>query len=268
MKVDPFAAAIHSSFLPYLLYPPMSSPLPDYYAILGVAPSATSQEIREAYKKKSLQCHPDRFPQASEQERSRLTRQFQSCADAQYVLSNKERREEYDGLRRTRGFTSFAQGEEEKEQSSSANFFSSFFQQAAGSAFGAGAGAGNTSNTAANEEETHPNGQPRAEGVFGDVFEEMLRPEVHRVVPVWRWVGAASGAGLGFILLNIPGALGGAFVGSYMGKIRDAKGRSVGSVFMSLNQGQRAEVLVSIASGWTGPKLFMRQTGPTTDESV
>lgn len=43
--------------------------------------------------------------------------------------------------------------------------------------------------------------------MFGDVFEELLRPEVERVVPIWRWVGAASGAALGFIAGNLPGAV-------------------------------------------------------------
>lgn len=60
----------------------MSSPLPDYYGLLGVAPTATSQEVREAYKRASLQCHPDRFPNASAEEKQRLTTKFQSLADA------------------------------------------------------------------------------------------------------------------------------------------------------------------------------------------
>lgn len=76
----------------------------------------------------------------------------------------------------------------------------------------------------------------------------MLRPEVHRVVPLWKWIGSASGAGLGFIVANIPGAIGGAVLGNRLGAIRDAKGKSVGAVFMSLNQGQRAEVLKGLAA--------------------
>lgn len=60
----------------------MASPLPDYYALLGVPPGASAGEIREAYKKQSLRSHPDRFPNASTAEKERLTRKFQSLADA------------------------------------------------------------------------------------------------------------------------------------------------------------------------------------------
>ncbi|CAO1620423.1 unnamed protein product [Parajaminaea phylloscopi] len=209
----------------------MASPLPDYYSLLGVAPTATSSEIREAYKKQSLRSHPDRFPNASTEEKERLTRKFQSLADAYYVLSNAERKAEYDSLRASQGFQSFEKGQEEQEQSSSARFFQSFFS---------GGAAGASSGPAQQE-------QPQANGVFSDVFEEMLRPEVHRVAPIWKWVGSASGAGLGFILGNIPGAVGGAVLGNRLGAIRDAKGKSVGAVFMNLNQGQRAEVLKALA---------------------
>ncbi|PWN19774.1 DnaJ-domain-containing protein [Microstroma glucosiphilum] len=180
------------------------APLPDYYAVLGVSPTATPSEVREAYKRQSLQCHPDRFPNVPEAEKQRLTTKFQSLADAYYVLSNAERREEYDGLRGSQGFHAFGEGEEEKEQRSTA-------------------------------------------GTFNDVFAELLRPEVQRVVPIWKWVGSASGAGLGFILANIPGAIGGAVVGNRIGAIRDAKGKSVGAVFMNLSAGDRAAVLKALA---------------------
>ncbi|CAO1622355.1 unnamed protein product [Sympodiomycopsis kandeliae] len=215
----------------------MSTPLPDYYALLGVPSSATSSEIREAYKKQSLTCHPDRFPNASSGEKQRLTRKFQSLADAYYVLSDPERKSEYDGLRSSQGFQSFTEGQEEKEQDSSANFFSQFFRAAG-------------SSTAAQDSDSHAEagGQPEAEGVFNNVFEEMLRPEVHRVAPVWKWVGSASGAALGMILANIPGAVAGTFVGGKLGAIRDAKGKSVSQVFMNLNAGQRAEVLKALAT--------------------
>lgn len=80
------------------------------------------------------------------------------------------------------------------------------------------------------------------------MFEELLRPEVQRVVPLWRWVGSASGAGMGFILGNVPGAIGGAVLGNWLGSVRDNKGKSVAEVFMGLNTSQRAEVLKALAS--------------------
>lgn len=48
--------------------------------------------------------------------------------------------------------------------------------------------------------------RPDADATFGDVFEDLLRPEVHRVVPVWTWAGAAAGMTMGFIVGNLPGA--------------------------------------------------------------
>ena len=99
--------------------------------------------------------------------------------------------------------------------------------------------------------------QPQADRVFANVFEELLRPEVHRVAPFWKWVGGASGTALGFIVGNIPGALAGAFAGSQLGRIRDAKGKSVAEVFMSLGAAQRAEVLTNLLQ-----RVLNQQTRP------
>jgi hypothetical protein len=71
---------------------------------------------------------------------------------------------------------------------------------------------------------------------------------VQRVVPLWRWVGSASGAGLGFIMGSVPGALAGAAAGNWLGSIRDKKGKSVSAVFMSLTPMQRSEVLRALAA--------------------
>lgn len=229
----------------------MDAPLPDYYRTLGVQPTASSAEIKEAYKRRSLKTHPDRFPNATPAERQRYTQKFQTLADAYYVLSDTERRREYDSLRTSRpSNSSFFSGgsydddddEEaaseysEKEQSYSANFFQSFFP----GAFKEEQHDEDFSNSTNN-----PN-QPRADGVFAGVFEELLRPEVHRVAPFWKFVGGASGGALGFIVGNVPGALAGAFAGSQLGRIRDAKGKSVAEVFMSLGSAQRAEVLTRL----------------------
>lgn len=167
---------------------------------------------------------------------------------ADYVLSNAERKAEYDLLRASQGFQSFGKGEEEQEQFSSARFFQSFFG-GAGSGTDASAGGASQAGTSSTSSAGTAGGQqqPQANSVFSDVFEEMLRPEVHRVAPVWKWIGSASGAGLGFILANIPGAVGGAVLGNRLGAIRDAKGKSVGAVFMNLSHGQRAEVLKALA---------------------
>jgi DnaJ-class molecular chaperone len=135
----------------------MNAP-PDYYHTLGVASTASSEEIRTAYKRLSLKSHPDRFPNASESERQRHTARFQSLADAYYVLSDTSRRAEYDSLRRSQSFGGYASStppggftdDPEKEQESSYNFFKSFFG-------GAGAAGSSTGH------ETFAGAQPQGE---------------------------------------------------------------------------------------------------------
>ena len=104
-------------------------------------------------------------------------------------------------------------------------------------------------------------GQPNPDGVFADVFDEvifiaalcyqylpklyfsqLLRPEIDRHVPWWTWIGSVCGAGLGFIIGNVPGLALGAFAGNRLGAVRDAKGKSVAAVFSELGGQQKAEV--------------------------
>ncbi len=36
-----------------------SEPLPDYYGILGLEPTCTAKDVRNAWRKKALKLHPD-----------------------------------------------------------------------------------------------------------------------------------------------------------------------------------------------------------------
>ena len=64
---------------------------------------------------------------------------------------------------------------------------------------------------------------------------------MERHAPWWTYVGAACGAGLGFIMANLPGMMVGAYAGNRLGAIRDAKGKAVAAVFAELGGTQKAE---------------------------
>jgi molecular chaperone DnaJ len=63
----------------------------DFYDVLGVARTATADEIKKAYRKKAMEYHPDRNPGDAEAEA-----RFKEAAEAYEVLSNPDKRARYD----------------------------------------------------------------------------------------------------------------------------------------------------------------------------
>lgn len=61
----------------------------------------------------------------------------------------------------------------------------------------------------------------------------------------WSMVGGLSGGAMGFIVANFPGALAGAVAGNRLGAVRDARGKSVYSVFQVCPHCHLAVVLKS-----------------------
>ena len=63
----------------------------DYYEVLGVAKTASADEIKSAYRKLAMKWHPDRNPGNPE-----AKEKFQEASEAYEVLSNPEKRQRYD----------------------------------------------------------------------------------------------------------------------------------------------------------------------------
>ncbi|OAA73177.1 DnaJ chaperone (Caj1) [Cordyceps fumosorosea ARSEF 2679] len=233
----------------------MSTPPPNYYAILEVPENASLERIREAYKRAALKTHPDRVPDGSP-DRAERTRKFQLVNDAYYTLCDPVRRREYDAQRKlfTRAPSSdpFAEADDDAPPGYSATGGGTSPYSWAWNFFTNGSGSGG------DERQRTENAQ------FRDVFEEMMREQGmaeedggnRPTGKFWSVVGGLSGGALGFIVANVPGAVAGAVAGNRLGAVRDARGKSVYAVFLELPQADRTRLLSQLAA-----KVFSHATG-------
>ena len=114
----------------------------DFYEILGVSKSASSAEIKKAYRKKAIEYHPDKNPGDKEAETN-----FKKAAQAYEVLSDSKKRQQYDQF----GHSAFEGGGFGSGGMNMEDIFSQFgdiFGSAFGGGFSGFGGFGQTQNRA------------------------------------------------------------------------------------------------------------------------
>ncbi|MFW5952101.1 MAG: molecular chaperone DnaJ [Gemmatimonadota bacterium] len=74
----------------------------DYYQILGIPEKADATEVKKAYRKLAKQYHPD-----ANQNDPRAAERFKEIGEAYAVLSDPQKRQQYDQMRRMGPFTGF-----------------------------------------------------------------------------------------------------------------------------------------------------------------
>ncbi|MEK6336732.1 MAG: DnaJ domain-containing protein [Acidobacteriota bacterium] len=110
----------------------------DYYEVLGVSQTATSNEIKAAYHTLALTFHPDRFHKSEAALRRNIDSAFARIAQAYETLSNQSARTGYDQKQQPKGRASMRQaaspaqpanGERDKKSKSEAARAETSFQR-------------------------------------------------------------------------------------------------------------------------------------------
>jgi molecular chaperone DnaJ len=96
----------------------------NYYDVLGVSKNASEAEIKSAWRKLTLKYHPDRWVNKSETEKKQAEEKMKEINQAYEVLSNPEKRQNYDRYGNAEGF---AQGPPEGGFGRGEDFFKDIF---------------------------------------------------------------------------------------------------------------------------------------------
>lgn len=80
----------------FLLEQSLSAPHEDFYDILGIQRTATDDEIKRAYRKLSIQYHPDRIKSTNPEHKKAATDKFIKISQAYEILKDADKRKQYD----------------------------------------------------------------------------------------------------------------------------------------------------------------------------
>lgn len=128
----------------------------DYYQVLGVDKKASTDDIKKAYRKLALKWHPDRNPN----NKTVAEEKFKKISEAYAVLSDAEKRKQYD---------QFGSAEQFRQQYSQEDIFRNFDLNEILRSFGFRAGTGG-----ATFRTTRRSGMTSDEYDIGDPFAELF----------------------------------------------------------------------------------------------
>jgi molecular chaperone DnaJ len=83
----------------------MATGTKDFYQILGVAENASGDEVKKAYRRLAKKYHPDANPNDTE-----ASERFKEVSEAYSVLSDDQKRKQYDQMRKFGGIPGFGGG--------------------------------------------------------------------------------------------------------------------------------------------------------------
>lgn len=151
----------------------------DYYEVLGVSRAATEDELKKAYRKLAMKHHPDKNPGDKQAEEA-----FKEISEAYAILSDAERRQQYDrfghaAFDQSSGFGGF--------DFASAGFADDLFGELFGNLFGTRRGGGGRGRARRGEDLRYD---------LEVTFEEAVRG-VERTIKVPRAVSCDDCKGLG-----------------------------------------------------------------------
>lgn len=88
--MDHFFSEVEQAESPYILYTALGISLST--ADKSEREAVSQEDVRRAYRKAAIRCHPDKHATKSEEEKKRLADEFQKVGFAYAVLSDEKRK--------------------------------------------------------------------------------------------------------------------------------------------------------------------------------